>query len=237
VLIFSTGPPRAGLRSWGGNNQHPAYYCSAHGYPGFALEVTNSLGCDTYFAGKNPAIPQGFPDKEHGPKLRRESALVFVSMDLRGSLVTSAASAAAAAIIAAASASAAGTTACAALLCLETIAAEDRTIAPGLERNRSLLAAARTNYRCSCCGTRAITTTAPAAVSASPAAITAATTAGLVGLLGLSARLAALRRRISPFLEERLVSSSKCKFPSAVATGKLQISSHGISPFSVCENP
>jgi hypothetical protein len=159
-------------------------------------------------------------------------------MGLRGSLVTSTASAAAAAIIAATSASAAGATTCAAFLRLEAIAAEDRTIAPGLERNRSLLAAARTNYRCSRCGTRAITTTAPAAVSASPAAaITAATTAGLVGLLGLSARLAALRRRISPFLEERLVSSSKCKFPSAVATGKLQISSHGISPFSVCENP
>jgi hypothetical protein len=156
-------------------------------------------------------------------------------MDFRGSLVTSAASAAAAAVIAAASAATAGATTCAALLCLEAIAAEYRTIASRLERNRSLLAAARTNYRCSRCGTGAITT-APAAVSASPAtAITAAT--GLVGLLGLSARLAALRRRISPFLEERLVSSSKCKFPSAVATGKLQISSHGVSPFSVCENP
>jgi hypothetical protein len=59
----------------------------------------------------------------------------------------------------------------------------------------------------------------------------AATSASLVGLLGLSARLAALRRRISPFLEERLVSSSKCKFPSAVATGKLQISSHWCFPF------
>jgi hypothetical protein len=113
---------------------------------------------------------------------------------------------------------------------LEAIAAKYRTIASRFKRNRSLLAAARTNYRSSCGGTRAITT-APAAVAATASTETAAATSGLVGLLGLSAGLAALRRRISTFLEERLVSSSKSKFPSAVATGKLQISSHWCFPF------
>jgi len=144
-------------------------------------------------------------------------------------LVASAAAAAAtAAVIAAASttAAAAGT----ALLRLEAIAAEDRTIASRFKRNRSLLAAARANYRSSRGGARAITT-APAAVAATAATTEPAATSGLVGLLGLSAGLAALRRRISTFLEERLVSSSKCKFPSAVATGKLQISSHWCFPF------
>jgi CHAT domain-containing protein len=61
-------------------------------------------------------------------------------------LVTSAAAAAAsAAVVTAASttAAAAGT----ALLRLEAVAAEDRTIASRFKRNRSLLAAARTNYR------------------------------------------------------------------------------------------
>jgi hypothetical protein len=37
VLISLTGPPRTDLRSWGGNNQHPAHGYSGHGYPGFAL--------------------------------------------------------------------------------------------------------------------------------------------------------------------------------------------------------
>ena len=61
------------------------------------------------------------------------------------------AAAASAAVIAAASttAAAAGT----ALLRLEAIAAEDRTIASRFKRNRSLLAAARTNYRSSRGGT------------------------------------------------------------------------------------
>jgi hypothetical protein len=143
-------------------------------------------------------------------------------------LVASAATAAAsAAVIAATSttAAAAGT----ALLCLEAIAAEYWAIASGFEGNRCLLAAAGTDNRCSCGGAGAIATAA-SAVAASAAA-KAAASAGLVSLLGLSARLAALRRRISPFLKERLVSSSKCEFPSAVATGKLQISSHGGSPF------
>jgi hypothetical protein len=112
---------------------------------------------------------------------------------------------------------------------LEAIAAEYRTIASGFKRNGSLLAAARTNNRGSCGGAGAIATAA-SAVTATTAA-KAAASAGLVGLLGLSARLAALRRRISSFLKERLVSSSKCEFPSAVATGKLQISSHGVPLF------
>jgi hypothetical protein len=157
-------------------------------------------------------------------------------MDFRGSLVTSAASAAAAAVIAAASAATAGATTCAALLCLEAIAAEYRTISSGLKRNSGLLAASGADY-CRSCGCAGAIATAASAVAASAATAKASSATGLVGLLGLSARLAALRRRISPFLEERLVSSSKCKFPSAVATGKLQISSHGVSPFSVCENP
>jgi hypothetical protein len=116
---------------------------------------------------------------------------------------------------------------------LEAVAAKDRTIASRFKWNGGLLAAAGTNYRgssgCAC----GVTTAASAITASASATKTSATTTGLVGLLGLSARLAALRRRISPFLEERLVSSSKCEFPSAVATGKLQISSHGISPFSV----
>jgi CHAT domain-containing protein len=65
-------------------------------------------------------------------------------------LVASAAAAAAtAAVIAAASTTAAGT----ALLRLEAIAAEYRTIASRFKRNRSLLAAARANYSSSRGGT------------------------------------------------------------------------------------
>jgi hypothetical protein len=115
-------------------------------------------------------------------------------------------------------------------LSLEAVAAEYWAIASGLERNGGLLATAGTNYRGSCGCARAITT-APAAVAATATTESAATTSGLIGLLGLSAGLAALRRRISTFLEERLVSSSKCKFPPAVATGELQISSHWCFPF------
>ena len=148
-------------------------------------------------------------------------------------LVASAASATAAAVIATSASAAA--TAGTALLRLEAIAAEYRTIASGLKRNRGLLAASGTNYGRSSGCARGVTA-ASASVTASATAAVAATS-GLVGLLGLSARLAALRRRISPFRKERLVSSSKCKFPPAVATGELQISSHCVSPFSVCENP
>ena len=161
---------------------------------------------------------------------------LVLSVDyLTANLVTATTTTATATVVAtapAATSAAASTT----LLCLEAVAAEHRTIASRFKRNRSLLAAARANYCCSRGCARAITT-APAAVAASAATKAAAATTSLVGLLGLSARLAALRRRISPFLEERLVSSSKSKFPSAVATGKLQISSHCGSPFSVCENP
>ena len=158
----------------------------------------------------------------------RSSQIGLLGCNFELRLVASAAAAASAAVIAAASttAAAAGT----ALLRLEAVAAEYRTISARLKRNRGLLAAAGTHDCCSCGCTRAITT-APAAVAATASTKTAPAASGLVGLLGLSARLAALRRRISTFLEERLVSSSKSKFPSAVATGKLQISSHWCFPF------
>ncbi len=162
--------------------------------------------------------------------------LFYVEYFARSSLVATAAATATSAAVIPATSAAASATARTTLLCLEAVAAEYRTIAPGLERNRRLLATARAdNCRSRGCA-GAITATA-AAVAASAATKSTAATTSLVGLLGLSARLAALRRRISTFLEERLVSSSKSKFPSAVATGKLQISSHCVSPFSVCENP
>lgn len=154
-----------------------------------------------------------------------------------GSLVASAATAATSAAVVAAASTAATAATSTALLRLEAVAAEYRTIAPGFKRNRGLLAAARTNYRSSRGCARAITAPASAITAAATTTVPTAATTSLVGFLGLSAGLAALRRRISTFLEERLVSSSKCKFPSAVATGKLQISSHCVSPFSVCENP
>jgi hypothetical protein len=110
---------------------------------------------------------------------------------------------------------------------LEAIAAEYRTIASRFKRNCGLLAAAGANYCRSCGGAGAIAT----AASAVRATAAKATTTGLIGFLGLSARLAALRRRISTLLKERLVGSSKCEFPSAVATGKLKISSHLVPLF------
>jgi hypothetical protein len=82
-----------------------------------------------------------------------------------GSLVASAASAAATAAVVATTAptsAAAGT----ALLCLEAVAAEDRTIAPGFKRNGGLLAAARANDSRSRCGAAGVSTTASAVVAA-----------------------------------------------------------------------
>jgi hypothetical protein len=149
--------------------------------------------------------------------------------ELKIELVASAATAAAStAVVAAAStaAASAGT----ALLRLEAIAAEDWPIASGFKGNRGLLAAAGADNGRSRGGSRGVTASA-SAITASTTAGVAPATSGLVGFLGLSARLAALRRRISPFLEERLVSSSKSKFPSAVATGQLQISSHCVPLF------
>ena len=125
-------------------------------------------------------------------------------------LVTSAASAAAV-IATTAAATAASTTTTAAFLRLEAIAAEDRTIASGFERNGGLLAAAGADH----CGSGA---GRAGAIAAATAVSTPAAT-GLIGLLSLSAWLAALGRGVSPFLEESLVSSRKCKFPPAVATG------------------
>jgi hypothetical protein len=128
-------------------------------------------------------------------------------------LVTSAATAATVIAATAATTAASTSTTTAAFLRLEAVAAEDRTIAPGLERHGGLLAAAGADYRGSGAGSAgAIATTTAAAVST-----TAATS--LIGLLGLSTWLAALGRRVSPFLEESLVSSRKSKFPPAVATG------------------
>jgi len=174
-------------------------------------------------------VRRGVSGKRKSQPAVCRSAFSFFGCNFELRLVaTAAAAAASAAVIAAASttAAAAGT----ALLRLEAVAAEYRTIASGFKRNRSLLAAARANYRSSRGCARAITT-APAAVAATAPTESTAAASGLVGLLGLSAGLAALRRRISSFREERLVSSSKCKFPSAVATGKLQISSHWCFPF------
>jgi hypothetical protein len=142
-------------------------------------------------------------------------------LSYRIDLVASATAAATSAtVIAATSTTAAGAAAGTTLLRLEAIAAKYRTIATRFKRNGGLLAATRANYRSSRACARTIPAAATTTVAASAAtAKAAATSSSLVGLLGLSARLAALRRRISPFLEERLVSSSKCKFPSAVATG------------------
>jgi hypothetical protein len=117
-------------------------------------------------------------------------------------LVTSSASAAAV-IAAPAAATAACTTTAAAFLRLEAVAAKDRTIAPGLERYGGLLAAAGADYRGSSAGS------AGAIATATAAAVSTTTATSLIGLLGLSAWLAALGRGVSPFLEESLVSSRK----------------------------
>jgi hypothetical protein len=124
-------------------------------------------------------------------------------------------------------ATSASTAPTAGLLRLEAVAAENRTIASGLKRNRGLLAAAGANHSGSC--GRALAVSAAAAITTT----VTASTATLVGFLGLPAGLAALGRGITSFLEERLVGSSECEFPPAVATGKLQISSHCLPRFDV----
>jgi hypothetical protein len=50
-------------------------------------------------------------------------------------------------------------------------------------------------------------------------------------LLCLTARFAALGRRVTALLEERLVLARKGEFLPTVATGELQIASHGESSF------
>jgi hypothetical protein len=104
-------------------------------------------------------------------------------------LVTSAASAAAA--IASTATAAASTTAASALLGLEAVTAEDRTVAARLKGYSGLLAAAGAgNSRAGSCA-RGVSAAAPAAVGAATAATEAA---ALIGLFGLATRFAALGR-------------------------------------------
>jgi hypothetical protein len=90
------------------------------------------------------------------------------------------------------------------------------TVTARLKRNRRLLSASGADYR------------RPARlgplVSATPAA-------ALFVLLCLTARFAALGRRIPALLEERLVFGRKCEYLPAVTTGELLIASHGESSF------
>jgi hypothetical protein len=61
--------------------------------------------------------------------------------------------------------------------------------------------------------------------------VSAPSPAALFVFLGLAARFAAFRCGISALLEERLVFACERKYLPAVATGELQISSHGESSF------
>jgi hypothetical protein len=109
--------------------------------------------------------------------------------------------------------------AAAALLGLVAIAAVHRPVATRLKRHCRLLATAGTNH---CRSSRF-----SPLVSASPAA------ACLLVLLCLPARFAALRRCVAALLEERLIFACEGEFLSAVATGELQISSHGYSSLTL----
>jgi hypothetical protein len=115
---------------------------------------------------------------------------------------------------------AAGTPACArsTLLRLVAVATVHRTVTTWLEGHGGLLSAARTDDCRSSCFAPLVSASAPAS-------------ACLLILLCLAARFAALGCRVAAFLEERLVFTCECKFLSAVATGQLQISSHGESSF------
>lgn len=105
------------------------------------------------------------------------------------------------------------------LLGLIAVPAVDGTVSAGFEGDCGLLPATGTDDRCSrWLAPRVSTTTAVSSPSAR-----------LLVLLGLTARFAALGRRVAALLEERLIFASKRKFLSAVATGELQISSHGES--------
>lgn len=116
-----------------------------------------------------------------------------------------------------------------AFLCLKAVAAENRTIAARFEGNSRLLAAAGAGHCCAGAGALRVST------AAAIGAATVTTAATGIGLLGLPAGLAALGRGVSPFREERLISSRKCKFPPAVATGQLQVT-HCIPRFDL-ESP
>jgi hypothetical protein len=100
---------------------------------------------------------------------------------------------------------------------LVAVTAVNGAIAPRLEGHGGLLA----------------TTGADDGGTAGFAALVAATAATLVALSGLTTGFAAFRRGIAAFLEERLIFAGKGEFPTAVATGKLQISRH-VSPRRCC---
>jgi hypothetical protein len=91
---------------------------------------------------------------------------------------------------------------------LVAVAAVDGAIAARLEGNGGLLSAAGANDGCAARFCALV-----ASASASPTC--------LLVLLRLAARFAALGRRVSALLEERLIFASKRKFLSAVATGEL----------------
>jgi hypothetical protein len=114
---------------------------------------------------------------------------------------------------AAATAAAAGAT----LLRLVAVAAVHRTIATRLKRHRGLLPAPGADHCCSS-GLRPLVSAATAATA-------------LFVLLCLAAGFAALGCGIPALLEERLVFARKGEFLTAVATGELQIASHGESSF------
>ena len=107
-------------------------------------------------------------------------------------------------------------TARAALLRLIAIPAVHGPVAAWLKRNRRLLPAPGA-------GDRGPSGFRPLVSAASPAP--------LFALPRRAAGLAALRGRIPALLEERLVFARECKLSPAVATGELQISSHGESSF------
>jgi hypothetical protein len=97
---------------------------------------------------------------------------------------------------------------------LVAIPAVHRTIAARLKRHGGLLAAAGTDHCRSSC-LRSL--------------VSSATAAARLGFLCLTTGLAALGRGIAAFLEERLIFARKGEFLTTVATGELQIASHGES--------
>jgi hypothetical protein len=98
----------------------------------------------------------------------------------------------------------------AALPALKAILAVHWTVASGLEGNGGLLSAAGTDHRCALGCTPLVSAAAPC----------------LFVLLGLTACLATLRRRITAIAEELLILGSKCECLSAIAAHELLISSH-----------
>ena len=155
-------------------------------------------------------IPRPIFGRRNPTTARRPSSVSKFNQEAR--LVPATPAAAATAARTAPSAAAA-----AALLRLVAIAAVHRPVATWLKRHRRLLAAAGTNHR--------RPSRFSPLVSASPAA------ACLLVLFCLPARFAALRRCVAALLEERLIFACECEFLTAVATGELQISSHGFSSF------